>query len=174
VLLGFALPAAAGERFAGSLTLETEVALDPGWLYPSAGLGAAERLGATLYAKRFYRDGAMGQFWIDVGAGATLFHYASCYEAGWGCSANVVFVPLGMRFGVGAVSGWSFVFDVGAGPYAGFLPDVCGAGCPPGGAPSTRGAFPVLSLGGTASLGKHAAISFGLGIPTLYVGLAFL
>jgi hypothetical protein len=174
VCIGLSSPAQASERYAGSMTLESEVALDPGWLYPAAGLGAAERLGATLYAKRFYMDRAMGQFSIDLGAGATFFHYASCYEGGWSCSANVVFVPLGMRFGVGAVSGWSLVLDVGAGPYTGFFPNVCGASCPPGGAPSTKGVFPVLSLGGTASIGRHAAVTLGLGIPSLYLGVAFL
>jgi hypothetical protein len=56
----------------------------------------------------------------------------------------------------------------------GFLPNVCGASCPPGGAPSAEGVFPVASVGATAALGRHAAITFGLGIPTLYLGVAFL
>jgi hypothetical protein len=174
VLLALAAPARADERYVGSLTLEAEMALDPGWLYPGAGVGAAERLGVTVLAKRFHADGGIGQYWIDLGAGAQFFHYGNCYESNLGCSANLVFIPLGLRVGVGVVSGWSFVFDAGLGPYVSFLPNVCGPGCPAGGAPSTEGIFPVVSLGGTAALGRHAAISFGLGIPTLYVGMAFL
>jgi hypothetical protein len=177
VLLSVALPAAAvaGERFPGSLALDTEVALDPGWFYPSAGVGAAERLGATLYVKRFNMDGGMGQFWIDVGLAAEFFHYADCYDSTvGGCSANVVFVPVGFRFGVGATKGWRFVLDLGAGPFVGFLPDVCGASCPPGGAPSTEGFFPAVSLGAEASVGRHVSMSFGLGIPTFYLGVALL
>ncbi len=174
VLLSLASPARADERYAGSLTVETAFALDPGWLYPAAGVGAAERLGVTLYAKRFYGSSAMSQFWIDAGVGATFFHYAVCYDGALACSANLIFVPMGFRFGVGVVAGWSIVLDLGLGPYAGFLPNVCGANCPPGGAPSTEGVFPAVSMGGTVALGKHAELTFGLGIPTLYLGVAFL
>jgi hypothetical protein len=174
VSLALASPAQADQRYPGSLTLEAAVAFDPGWLYSGAGLGAAQRLGVTLAAKRFHADDGVGQYWLDAGVGLAFFHYASCYVDAWGCSANVVFVPVGLRFGVGAVSGWSFTVDLGLGPYAGFLPNVCGASCPPGGAPSTPGVFPVVSLGGTVALGRHAELSFGLGIPTLYVGMAFL
>jgi hypothetical protein len=173
-LLALTSGARADDRYAGSLTLEAELALDPGWLYPGAGVGAAERLGVTLFAQRFHADSGVGQFWIDAGGGVTFFHYGSCYEGSWGCSASVLFVPLGFRFGVGVVSGWSFVLDLGLGPYVGFLPNVCGASCPPGGAPSTEGVFPVASVGATAALGRHAAITFGLGIPTVYLGVAFL
>lgn len=174
VLTALASSARADERYVGSLTLESELAIDPGWLYPGAGVGAAERLGMTVLAKRFRGDGGTGQYWIDVGAGATFFHYGACYDEALGCSANLVFVPIGLRVGVGVVSGWSFVFDAGLGPYVAFLPNVCGASCPPGGAPTTEGVFPVVSLGGSVALGRHAAITFGLGIPTLYVGMAFL
>jgi hypothetical protein len=166
--------ASADERYAGSLTLETAMAVDPGWLYPGFGVGPSERVGVTTYAYRFSATGGSGQFWLDLGAGATFFHYGDCYDPALSCSANYVFLPVGMRVGVGVISRWSVVIDGGVGFYQGFLPNQCGPACPPGGAPPNQGAFPALSVGGTMAFGRHAELTFGLGIPSVYVGVAFL